>query len=171
MPEVGAIVNTAGDITEDVRATLDLTTQDGKDVFGQVEIVNDVNSFVRVSNPLLVAVSCGIVAGTVEERDGTCDREMYCRLPLTIIFRIARKREPGSGESDPVRETMRLGEIAKAALLNDRGRGGRTRLIQWGGGVLNGTEVIGDVRPLTRVANEAFFSATMQAACGWIVER
>lgn len=174
MAELGTINNIAADIAEDVAFWLDTATVGGVPVFTQVEIVNDAQSFIRVADPLSAPQSAcvGIVTGTVQEAAARIDNQLsVCRLPLTIVIRFARNRNPGDGEADPMREAQRLAEIVKTSVLRDRTRGGRANLIVWNGAALNCTEVTGEIRPLTRFANEAFYAASITIACGWNVSQ
>ena len=61
----------------------------------------------------------------------------------------------------------RLASIVRKVLMLDKTRGGKTNLIAWGGGVLNGTDVSGDPRLQAKAANQAFYVATIPAAVGW----
>jgi hypothetical protein len=162
--------NRAGEILDNLVAALNGATLVGNKVFASAKVVNDIESFVRVSDPLAepAGVAIGIVAGTIEEAAATTDDEVaFDRLPLTIIIRMSRIRQPGGDEFDPVKETQRWAEVVKYVVTRDRSRGGKANLIEWSGRVLNGTEVTGNVRPLTKFANEAFFSAALPVACGW----
>ena len=170
--EIVSPPNIAGLVAENVVAALGAATVNGKKVFTVVSVVDDEASFVRVADPLAATGNCaGVIAGTVEEQDGTCDRDVLCRLPLSVLIRIERQRKPGEGENDPLKEMSRLAEIAKRAILSDRTRGGLCRLITWNGALINCTEISGRFQPVRRVTNQAFFTASLPVTCGWIISR
>jgi hypothetical protein len=168
MPEI-AIDNIANAILEHCAATLLATTQDGLQVFAEVQIVNDVESFIRVADVLKTAgqVVIGLVAGTEESRDGMSDSEEYHRLPIDVVVRFSQLRNPGGTELTAIERARNYLETAKKALMVDPTRGGLCELVPWAGEVINGTSVRGTMRPLAK-PNEAFYSAAAQVVCCWL---
>jgi hypothetical protein len=111
---------------------------------------------------------CGLVVGTVEERQGNnSDERAICRLPFDILIRFMKKRRPGAGENAAMEQVNSLMEMVKSAVMLDPSRGGNASLVQWAGDIINGTSVQGIARPLTAFPNEAFFSASISGACAW----
>jgi hypothetical protein len=167
VPEV-IIDNRASEIVADIIATLEDATQAGVAIFAQVMAVNDVRQFIRTGDPLQPKPVVGIVEGTFEQQAADSDDiEGYCRLPVDILIRFNMQRHPGAGELVATTLMKQYAEIVRVALLQDRSRGGKTNLLRWAGGVINGTEVNGIARPLTTVANEAFFTIAVSAVCAW----
>jgi hypothetical protein len=171
--EIASVPNTAALIAADLANALSTVTQNQKKVFSVVSVVDDEASFTRVADPIAAPSGAviGIVGGSVEEKDGTCDLEILARCPFSVLIRIERQRKPGEGEQTPLAEMARLAEIAKQAILQDRSRGGLCNLISWNGSLINGTEVTGNFQPVRRVANQSFFTASLPVVCGWIVSR
>jgi hypothetical protein len=169
------IVDTrATDIVAHIIATLAGATVNGESVFDSVGAVNDIDSFVRVANPLRSAkvAACGVVEGTIDQRAGNnADQRAVCRLPFEILIRFAANRAPGEGETAALRRGKELADIVKSALLQDKSRGGKADLVMWGGEVVNGITLSGTVRPVTRTPNEAFFTVSVSGAVCWILWR
>lgn len=169
MPEI-LVDNTASEIVADCLAALMAATVSGQTVFASAISVNDVESFLRVSDPLSdTKPRLGIVEGSIEQRNGTADIEpALCRLPLDLLIKFKYVRNPGDGEQAAMVLAKRYLQIAKKSLMVDPSRGGRANLLMWGGEVVNGTSVSGVLRPIIRRTNEAFFAAAASVAVCWI---
>lgn len=159
------------EVIESVRAALEaaIFSTSGKVFAPPVVVVDDVPSFVNVADVLKLpaGVMCGISAGIVQEDRGTNDLEASLeRLPLDIIIRFNRRRPAGSGEQSAVQTLAAYTEYVKQIVMSDRSRGGRCGLIYWNGIIINGTEVRGNTRMLTKTPNQSFFTGVVPIACG-----
>lgn len=171
MPEI-AVDNRATLIVDDLVSAIRAATVNNIPVFDSVGTVNDVQSFVRVAEPMCSLDSrtaCGIVEGTIEERTGNnSDEKSICRLPFEIVVRFALRRKPGDTETPAMQRAKWLLEVAKNAIMVDPSRDGNAGMVYWNGEVINCTTVKGIARQLTgKNANEAFFTASMSGACAW----
>lgn len=171
MPDI-VVDNRASLIIADMVTAIAAATVVGVPVFDSVGTVNDVESFIRVADPVRIdgKVVCGIVEGTIEERYGNnSDEQGICRLPFEIIVRFLKRRKPGATETPAMIQAKNLLEVAKSAILIDKSRNGNADLVYWSGEVINGTTVRGTARPLTgKIPNEAFFTAALTGACAWL---
>ena len=174
IPVPALLSDRAAAVIEHVRQTLvGLTDAADEPYFDGVKVVDDVPSFVRVSDPLKVGRrEVGIVAGRVQQGPGSDDAELATyRLPLELAVRFKMERVPGGGEQSATSEMDRLSQVVRDGLLVDRGRGGLCNLILWNRRPVNGTETNGDARLVTNVANQGFYTAVVPAECGWYKPR
>jgi hypothetical protein len=172
MPEI-VVDATADAIVANIASTLQSVTIDGQPAFNDdVKIIDDIDSFVRLDDSLkrTVGVNAGIVVGTIEQQAGTIDVEdSVRRMPIDIYVRFMRKRKPGEDERSALADVRRLIQIVRDAIGNDRSRGGHTNLVMWGGRIIDGTDVTGTARTISKVPNQLFYVVSIPVACAWSV--
>src|SRR4051812_420649 len=100
MPEI--VVNDLGSLMmADIAEAISGATIGGENVFGGCQIVNDVESFIRVADVLKLGnkPEVGLVEGTITEAIGSDNSETaVVKLPFDIVVRFMDIRNPGVGE-------------------------------------------------------------------------
>jgi hypothetical protein len=166
--------NKETDIVADIKMTLETlrASDDLLPVFSEVKTVDDVESFIRIDDPLKAShkTDAGIVVGDTDQDVGSDDTESAVRkMVLSVVVRFYQSRKPGGDERDAVTRKERYVQLVRDALLQDASRGGACNLVVFNGKVINCTDVDGAARLITRSANQMFYAVSIPVSCVYSV--
>lgn len=164
---MAATDDTEARVVEHVRATLaKLEGAGGSRLFARVEVTDDPDTFLRTADTGGNAVA-GVAQRPSERRPGTDNSELWvARLPLEVVVKVPAQTE---GTDAHGRTVARLSELAAAVrdgLTVDRSRGGLARLVEFGGEIINGTDVDGSGRNESRLWRTNFGSVSVPVTIG-----
>lgn len=168
MPEA---INVTPDprITQIVRhalAALEGAATDGQRHFAEARLIDDADSFLIAARGL--SHSVGIIQRAVERFPSDDNGSLFqCRMPVEVVVRFHMGRGPGQDESNALVKAQELADVCRQVLMIDRYRGGKCSAIMHNGRLIDGTEVWGDSRILSRTSNQAFYTAAFTAEFGW----
>lgn len=163
------------EIIDHVRATLvDMESSDavGTKVFSEVLTVDDQESFIRIDAGLKSSHACdaGIIVGETDQVAGSDDTETgVVTIPITIVARFFKKRAPLADEQAAVEYGKRIAQLVRDSMIQDRGRGGKANLVRAGGRVINGTEIDGTIRFVSRDPNQMFYAIIIPFVCAYSI--
>lgn len=165
----------SADILSNIVDTL-TAAMDGPDaLFSKVLIVEDLDAFTRVADPLAGGGN-GVVAGVIAKpplwgnaHDSAEDHVE--RYEFQIALRLTVQRSPGQDDSDALNQLNALAVQVRAALLADPSRGGLAMPIRFEGKYLHATDLRGGPKIEPTKVGHAFYAATIPVVCGRRVER
>jgi hypothetical protein len=158
---------TGGDIIEHLRTTLESAQVSGVNLFKEVRVIDDIDSF-RNAGDALSGVIAGIYTAPAAEGDPTDNSAIRSyMMSISLCAKFTTKRAPGADERAAMIESNRLTDLMRQAVLFDRSRGGKAKRILWGGQVIDGTELDGTPRLDYRKPNQAFYICIVPIMVAW----
>lgn len=146
------------------------TGNPGEFLFQEAGIYDDVASFVDLAAGKLGRRIAGVVPPAAPDRfPGMNADEAYSEAAeISILFSFTWKRAPSDDESGPADQMAAMADAIRTRVLADPSWGGLAGLVEWGGRVINGTDVDGAARLLPgSAANQAIFTAELPISVGW----
>lgn len=157
------------DLMGDVLAVLRDISVAGVKLFEKVVLVADSESFVRLTDGLR-SMSAGVVGGVSQRQVGGDNAQAtVARLSMEVVVRLPFPAEPAGDVQAGINELNRVLGSVRIALLTDQRRGGFADYIDFGGQVIQGTNIDDPPRRVLAAANQAFVAMALPVVCGYVV--